>query len=618
MPIAKFEMPDGRIAKFEVPEGTTAEQAQQLISEQIGNISTPQTQQEQPEQQTQPEKSGLRRFGELAGRAALEGLADIPGSVYTTGATLAHLPQIAQGQEVPESAKWNTKQYGEQYANQLGLEKPTPENEIPMHMAESAISFGAGGGLGRLGANVLPKVVASIAGAHAPITTAIGAGVSTGAGDVARELTKEDESAWVRVGVPLIAGILGGSAVSAMGKAGKMIVSPSERGSEAFIRQQKELEKQGITQEDLEGMRNLTPTAAQYTENVKPTASMAYTNPAIADAELMARLRNRSPFYNRDIENTKAVAQALRQQGVGDADFMLKELNARTTPLRESAIAKAESTGGYELPVKQAIDELLTSPGTRYESSVKTLTNPIASILESENMHPLDLYARRKALADALNNKAPMTMDEMTNAAKNQRREATILKKAIDKGLNQSSNGEWENYIATHREGMKPISELEAWQQTNAKFDTAPEIEMGVPSITPNRLRTAIDKETYSKSGRDLLSAGGREEADKMIQTMNAIERAKSMRGSLSGSQTMPLLVESLKKTTPSWAQNALGGVKDFLTGNADLDEAILNPEKLPALIELAIKNKDERVINALRNAAIRSTEQNIVNTGEQ
>ena len=246
MPIAKFEMPDGRIAKFEVPEGTTAEQAQQLISEQIGEISTPQTQQEQP---TQPEKSGLRRFGELAGRAALEGLADIPGSIYTTGATLAHLPQIAQGQEMPESAKLNTKQYGEQYANQLGLEKPAPEEQIPMHMAENAISFGAGGGLGKLGAKVLPKVVASIAGAHAPITTAIGAGVSTGAGDVARELTKDDENALIREGVPLAAGILGGSAVSGIGKTGKMIVSPSERGSEAFIRQQKELEKQGITQE---------------------------------------------------------------------------------------------------------------------------------------------------------------------------------------------------------------------------------------------------------------------------------------------------------------------------------------------------------------------------------
>lgn len=40
MPIAKFEMPDGRIARFEVPEGTSPEQAQQMIQAQISAPST--------------------------------------------------------------------------------------------------------------------------------------------------------------------------------------------------------------------------------------------------------------------------------------------------------------------------------------------------------------------------------------------------------------------------------------------------------------------------------------------------------------------------------------------------------------------------------------------------
>jgi hypothetical protein len=35
MPIARFEMPDGRIGRFEVPEGTTPEQAQSLIAESL-------------------------------------------------------------------------------------------------------------------------------------------------------------------------------------------------------------------------------------------------------------------------------------------------------------------------------------------------------------------------------------------------------------------------------------------------------------------------------------------------------------------------------------------------------------------------------------------------------
>jgi hypothetical protein len=36
MPIAKFEMPDGRIARFEVPDGTTPQEAQRLIEEHLG------------------------------------------------------------------------------------------------------------------------------------------------------------------------------------------------------------------------------------------------------------------------------------------------------------------------------------------------------------------------------------------------------------------------------------------------------------------------------------------------------------------------------------------------------------------------------------------------------
>lgn len=36
MPVARFEMPDGRVARFEVPEGTTPEQAQQMIQQEIG------------------------------------------------------------------------------------------------------------------------------------------------------------------------------------------------------------------------------------------------------------------------------------------------------------------------------------------------------------------------------------------------------------------------------------------------------------------------------------------------------------------------------------------------------------------------------------------------------
>ncbi len=59
MPIARFEMPDGRIGRFEVPEGTTPEQAQRLIAESLA-------QSEQP----QAETGAMARAGQLLARGA--------------------------------------------------------------------------------------------------------------------------------------------------------------------------------------------------------------------------------------------------------------------------------------------------------------------------------------------------------------------------------------------------------------------------------------------------------------------------------------------------------------------------------------------------------------------
>lgn len=42
MPVAKFQMPDGRIGRFEVPEGTTPEQAQSMIAASLGGQQEPQ------------------------------------------------------------------------------------------------------------------------------------------------------------------------------------------------------------------------------------------------------------------------------------------------------------------------------------------------------------------------------------------------------------------------------------------------------------------------------------------------------------------------------------------------------------------------------------------------
>lgn len=599
--------PDGKEYDIDTPEGATQEQALEYFK----SNWKPQ----EPQAQQEPEPTPFKRFqslahsGDLPARAIIEGVASIPQNIYNTASDIAHLPQIMQGQG--NQAQINTQQYGTKLADTLGLEQPIEEQKFPMEVGRTIAGAMGGAGIARGMGALLPKAVQSIAGANAPIATGMAAGGGRIGAEMAREASQDGDQTTQAI-APIVGGILGSMATGGIGKTGRYIVSGEERGAGALNRQQEELIKKQAIPDEL--LSELTPYSQELYEGVKPTAAMMYKNPAVGAHELAARMRGKEAFYRRDIENKGVIADALRKkETAGDAREMLDKLNAETTPLRESAISEAELAGGYELPVQARIDELLSSAGTRYEPQVKTLIKPIKDVLESGDIHPLDLYARRKALADALNNKSPLTMDELTNAAKNQRREATILKKAIDEGLDAASLGKWSEYMTEHRKGMTPINELEAWQQVSKKFENKPEIESGVPNITPAALRNAIKTETYSKSGRDLLTPPEREEARKMINTMNAMERAQSQRGATTGSQTTPLLVEMLRQTAPNNAKSMIiNSAKDFLTGNAVLDDAILNPEKLPALIDLAIKNKDETLLNALRNSAVRSGATNI------
>jgi len=73
MPVARFEMPDGRVARFEVAEGITPEQAQQLIEAEIAGMqSTQSPEQAEPQQPAQP-PSGYDQ--------ASQGIADIGSTI---------------------------------------------------------------------------------------------------------------------------------------------------------------------------------------------------------------------------------------------------------------------------------------------------------------------------------------------------------------------------------------------------------------------------------------------------------------------------------------------------------------------------------------------------------
>lgn len=209
MPIAKFEMPDGRVAKFEVPEGTTPEQAQQVFADFVG-------QQQAPKQ---------RSWGDVP----MEALTNLPASVggvlkgvgeavmhpvdtaksvaqVAAGGAIRALPQGAQeylranasNPELFNEAMQKSGAVGEMYKNRYGslegLRDTLATDPAGVAADLSSVLTGAGaatkvGALSKAGAAVDP-LVAALRGGKAAVTGAGSVaknylGMRTGAGSEA-------------------------------------------------------------------------------------------------------------------------------------------------------------------------------------------------------------------------------------------------------------------------------------------------------------------------------------------------------------------------------------------------------------------------------------------------
>lgn len=113
MPIARFEMPDGRVARFEVPDGTTPEQAQSMMSEHFSGETQPQA----PQPQQPPKTSLLSDIKQGAGNL-VAGATRGAGSI---GATILY--PWDKGQDL---------YYGDRKANLSGVitgKQPLSRNE---------------------------------------------------------------------------------------------------------------------------------------------------------------------------------------------------------------------------------------------------------------------------------------------------------------------------------------------------------------------------------------------------------------------------------------------------------------------------------------------------------
>lgn len=357
------------------------------------------------------------------------------------------------------------------------------------------------------------------------------------------------------------------------------------------------------------------------------TAMLAHTDKALPDEartallklEMNARLRSPEAFFNRDNANAKASYDTLEGMALPEhaANAAQDGINAITSPMREDAFNAALNNPTYRKGMLDYVEQKAGSAGFRASKGVplinrardalilKPLTpNPINNGISSHTVnglestaHPADLYTLKKELADSLRLKT-ISPDELTNAAKSDRRTAYEIMRNVDSSLNDSSGGKWDVYNKAYGEKIAPVQQGRAFQDIIDKFALSkPIYGTETPQLTARALRKAVADETYMNQGKtgyvSTIDKGARSKVNDVVKTINAIEQAKAGAMSTSGSQTVPFALSLAKSGLLSGTggnlpykalqiMNAIGVTR----GARKLDEAMLNPDKLQPLID--------------------------------
>ena len=347
MPIARFEMPDGRIARFEVPEGTTPEQAQQAIAAQLAQQKpAPVPRKKGFGEDLQDSLADVPRQVGLTARHAVEGVGDLFDTfVGNPARTLA----------APILGNKPTARTGAALADMVGLPQPRTATERIVGDGARMLAGGAGMlGVAGKGAQVLsgaPQAAARMMAAN-PAQQLTSAGAAGLAGGYTRETGGGDGAQLV---ASLAAGVaapaaLGGAqrAAGAVARRMQPATPTPQQAQQINITINNALQQSGITLDQLpaqvaQSIRNDVAAAFRTSDQVSPdairrladyrltgltpTAAGLTLDPAVVTqqknlASLGMNLKDKTAQFLGQTEhrNNQLLKQGLNELGAGAAD----------------------------------------------------------------------------------------------------------------------------------------------------------------------------------------------------------------------------------------------------------------------------------------------------------
>jgi hypothetical protein len=384
MPIARFQMPDGRVARFEVPEGTTPEQAQSLMAAQMGQEG-----QEGPA--TPPERSFMSDVKQGAGNllaGAVRGAGSIGATILAPVDAAARALNGGKAMSIGgiDIVGQDRRTGMDEGLREMGAEPDSLMFKGGKLAGEIAGTAGAGGVLANTARFVAPSLAAApraaqflnavrtggmstgapaattMAGKAASLGTRTAAGATAGA--AAAELVNPDE-----VGTGAMVGAALPGAVGVAGNVGGYI----GRNAKAILQPFTQKGQERIAGDILNRFADGGPTAVNAGEIVPgsmPTLAEATGNAGLAGLQRTARDLRPNAFVEREAGQAAARSTAL-DNIAGDAaqlEFYKASRGQAAHELYDAALNRApEAPTSY---VKGQITQLLKRPSIDAASRV--------------------------------------------------------------------------------------------------------------------------------------------------------------------------------------------------------------------------------------------------------